>query len=249
MQKRKKSKQIKKLQKDLRVVIKLLVLAVVITLAHQSIAGMSSDNYQIWIDTFDAGGGLTNSTGFKVDSNLSEFTAGRSESANFGQRTAFSGIEGEPTVGFSVQSVNLDFGELSPKITRYATHIFSAYTNAKEGYTIKVYGQSLHSADYTIEPIGTTAASISIGAEQFGLNLVRNTLPALGANPSGGIGLAAPNYNQVNKFAFHEGDTIAYAESYSYQTNFTVTAIVNIADDTPAGAYETVLTYEFIPIF
>ena len=210
---------------------------------------MASDNYRIWLDTFDAGGGLTNSAGFKVDSNLSDFNTDQSESANFGQRNAFSGIEGEPTVGFSVQSVNLDFGELSPKITRYATHIFSAYTNAKEGYTIKVYGQSLHSADYTIGAIGSTATSLAIGAEQFGLNLVRNTLPALGADPVGGIGAAAANYNQVNKFAFHEGDTIAYAESYSYQTNFTVTAIVNIADDTPAGAYETILTYEFIPIF
>ncbi|MCX6742622.1 MAG: hypothetical protein NT116_00105, partial [Candidatus Parcubacteria bacterium] len=178
-----------------------------------------------------------------------DINASRSDSANFGQGIAFSGIEGEPTVGFNVQSIMLDFGELSPKITRYSSHTFSAYTNAKEGYTIKVYGESLHSVDYTIEPIGSTATSLSIGTEQFGLNMVRNTLPALGANPSGGIGQAASNYDQADKFAFHEGDTIAYAESYTYQTNFTVTAIINIADDTPAGAYNTVLTYEFIPIF
>lgn len=245
----KRKSKIEKIKNQAKFYGKIFALALVLTLAHQSIAGMSSDNYQIWVDTFDAGGGLTNSSGFKVDSNLSDFNASQSESANFGQKIAFSGIEGEPTVGFSVQTVSLDFGELSSKITRYVTHTFSAYTNAKEGYTIKVYGQSLHSADYTIDVIGSTAASISIGSEQFGLNLVRNTLPDLGADPVGGIGVAAANYNEVNKFAFNSGDTIAYAESYSYQTNFTVTAIVNIADDTPAGAYGTVLTYEFIPVF
>ena len=238
-----------KIKLEAKVLGKLFVLALVLTLARQSIAAMSSGNYKIWLDTFDSGGGLTNSSGFKVDSNLSDFNASRSDSANFGQRIAFSGIEGEPTVGFSVQSVSLDFGQLSPQMTRYATHVFSAFTNAKEGYTIRVFGQSLHSEDYTIEAIGGAAESLALGAEQFGLNLVRNTLPALGADPVGGIGQAAADYNQVNKFAFNESDIIAYAASYSYQTNFTVTAIVNIADDTPAGAYATVLTYEFIPVF
>jgi hypothetical protein len=247
--KKKRKNKIEKIKNYAKVIGKLFALALVLTLAHQSIAGMSSDNYKIWVDTFDAGGGLTNSTGFKVDSNLSDFSASQSDSANFSQKTSFSGIEGEPTVGFSVDTVSLDFGQLSAKMTRYTTHSFSAFTNAKEGYTIRVFGQSLHSADYTIEAIGSTAASISIGSEQFGLNLVRNTLPALGANPTGGIGVASANYNQVNKFAFTGGDIIAYSASYSYQTNFTVTAIVNIADDTPAGGYETVLTYEFIPVF
>lgn len=249
MPKRKNNRKIEKLRQEMKAITKLIVLAVVITLAHQSVASMSSGNYQIWLDTFDSGGGMTNSTGFKVDSNVSGLTAEQSESTNFSQKVVFSGIEGEPTVGFSVDTVSLDFGQLSSKITRVTMHSFSAFTNAKEGYTIKVYGQSLHSPEYTIDPIGSTAAALSIGSEQFGINLARNTLPAIGANPSGGIGAATANYFQANKFAFNSGDTIAYAASYSYQTNFTVTAIVNIADDTPAGAYATVLTYEFIPVF
>jgi hypothetical protein len=246
---KRKNKKIETLHKELKAITKLIVLGIVLTLAHQSIGAMNSDNYQIWVDTFDSGGGMTNSTGFQVGSNLSDFSAGQSESSNFSQKASFSGIEGEPTVGFSVDTVSLDFGQLSSKITRVTMHSFSAFTNAKEGYTIRVFGQSLHSSDYTIDAIGSTAASLSIGSEQFGINLARNTLPAIGANPSGGIGLATANYNQANKFAFNSGDTIAYAESYSYQTDFTVTAIVNIADDTPAGAYATVLTYEFIPVF
>lgn len=233
----------------LKNVIKILVISLTLLLARQSLAAMDSGGFRIWLDTLDAGGGVTNTTGFSIDSNLSDLNTSGSQSNSFSQRVSFSGIEDEPTVGFNVESVSLDFGQLSPKSTSYSSHTFSAFTNAKEGYTIKVYGQSLHSADYTITAIGSTAASSSAGTEQFGINLVSNSVPRLGANPSGGIGHAAVNYNQANKFAFTEGNTIAYAESYSFQTNFTVTAIVNIADDTPAGAYETLLTYEFIPIF
>jgi len=228
---------------------KIIILGIVLIFCQQALASMDSDNYKIWLDTLDAGGGLTNTSGFKIDTNMGDFNATGSQSATFKQKIAFSGIEDEPTVGFNVQPVTLDFGRLSPKTTAYSSHSFSAFTNAKEGYTIKVYGESLHSDEYTITPIGGTASSPAPGTEQFGINLVSNSVPRLGQDPVGGIGQAGSNYNQANKFAYNEGDTIAYSVSYSYQTDFTVTAIVNIADDTPAGAYGTILTYEFIPVF
>ncbi len=230
-------------------IYKIILLLVLLFFASRALAKMSSSGYEIWLDTLDAGGGATNATNYQIDSNLGDFNASGSQSTTFKQKIAFSGIEEEPTVGFNVESVTLDFGELSPNSTGYSSHRFSAFTNAKEGYTIKVYGQSLHSDEYTITAIGGTAASSEPGTEQFGINLVSNSVPRLGEDPVGGIGQAAANYNQANKFAYNEGDTIAYSVSYSYQTDFTVTAIVNIADDTPAGSYATILTYEFIPVF
>lgn len=246
-----------------------MVLALMITLAHQSLASMSSENYRIWLDTFDAGGGESNSKDFKVESNLSDFNSSLSQSANFKQTFAFSGIGNEPTVGFSVneitgnqliqtykgdngaitQTFSLDFGQLSPHLTRIANHTISAYTNSVEGYTIRVYGQPLHSQTYTLKGIGDLAKESQPGTEQFGLNLAKNQILNSGADPAGGIGQAAANYSQADKFAYSSGSIIAYATSFSYQTNYTVTAIVNIADDTPAGDYGTVLTYEFIPVF
>jgi len=230
-------------------IYKIILLLVLLFFASRALAKMSSSGYEIWLDTLDAGGGATNATNYQIDSNLGDFNASGSQSTTFKQKIAFSGIEEEPTVGFNVESVTLDFGELSPNSTSYSSHSFSAFTNAKEGYTIKVYGESLHSDEYTITPIGGTAASSAPGTEQFGINLVSNSVPRLGEDPVGGIGQAAVNYDQANEFAYNEGDTIAYSVSYSYQTDFTVTAIVNIADDTPAGSYATILTYEFIPVF
>ncbi|MCX6743017.1 MAG: hypothetical protein NT116_02155, partial [Candidatus Parcubacteria bacterium] len=176
-------------------------------------------------------------------------TDGASQSQNFSEKVSFSPIEAEPTVGFSVQAANLNFGELSPNSTAYSSHTVSAYTNSSSGYTIKVYGTPLNNSYHTITAIGSTAQDSVAGTEQFGLNLVSNSVPVIGADPAGGIGQPAINYNVSNKYAYHEGDVIAQSPSFSYQTDFTVSVIVNIAPETTAGSYGTTLTYEFIPIF
>jgi hypothetical protein len=87
------------------------------------------------------------------------------------------------------------------------------------------------------------------GTEQFGINLVENTVPNVGTNPFGGIGKVSDQYNTANKYAYSDGATVAYAPSFSYQTDFTTSVIINISPQTPAGTYETLLTYEFIPVF
>ncbi len=226
-----------------------IAILIILVLVQQVNATMSSNNYNIWIDTFSGGGGDLSSSNYQIDSSISFEQGATSASANFSEIAAFSAIDDEPTVGFSIQSVTLNFGELSPSGTAYDTHTFSAYTNAQEGYTIKVYGDPLNNVNHTLAGIGSTSAQSQSGAEQFGINLVANTVPISGANPSGGIGQSSANYDTSNYFAYASGDIIAQAASYSYQTDFTTTVIVNISEETPAGAYTTVLTYEFIPVF
>lgn len=235
----------------MRILFKIFLLFLWLALAGQVWAAMSSDNYKVWLDTLSAGGGQVESTNgnFSIETDISGQTNTSSQSNNFRQNVGFVSIGGEPTVGFNVQTVLLNFGELSTKSTAYASHTFAAYTNAKEGYTVRVFGQPLNNGEYTLTPIGELSADSVPGTEQFGLNLVANTVPDIGANPQGGIGSAYTGYNVANKYAYSDGAIIAYATSYSFQTNFTVSVIVNIADDSPAGNYQTLLTYEFIPVF
>ncbi len=230
-------------------IIKIIIICFLLIMAQQVFAGMDSDDYQIWLDTLSPGGGRVNSDSYTIDSNITINTGNLSSSTNFSETSAFSGIEDEPTVGFDVQTVTLNFGELSPNSTAYSSHIFSAYTNSTAGYTIRVYGQPLHNSYHTITPIGSVLQDPSAGTEQFGINLVSNSVPIVGADPTGGIGQAAINYNVANKYAYQEGEVIAQAASFSYQTDYTVSVIVNISDETPAGSYGTTLTYEFIPVF
>ncbi|MGK3946406.1 hypothetical protein ABK046_49630, partial [Streptomyces caeruleatus] len=77
----------------------------------------------------------------------------------------------------------------------------AASTNGTLGYTITVNGNTLTSGSLDeIDPLPTGGTS-SVGSEQFGLNLVANTTPAVGAARSGsGTAAALSNYGTANTF-------------------------------------------------
>ena len=85
------------------------------------------------------------------------------------------------------------------------------------------------------------------GTEQFGINLVANTVPSsLGANPNNGtppddfgFGEAAPNYDTPNSYRFVSGDTVAFAPKESGETEYTISYLANVAALTPGGIYKT----------
>jgi len=230
-------------------IIVFITILIALILAQHVYASMSSSNYSVWIDNLSAGGGRVESTTYIVDSSLSGQASQPGQSTNFYEKSGFSAIDDEPTVGFNVSSSTLNFGELSTSSTAYSSNTFSAYTNSNAGYTIKVYGEALHTSEYTLTEIGATAQSSSTGTEQFGMNLVANATPVVGQDPSGGIGQAATNYDTANNFAYNEGDVIAQAASFTYQTDYTASIIINIEDETPSGNYGTTLTYEFITVY
>jgi hypothetical protein len=80
-----------------------------------------------------------------------------------------------------------------------------------------------------------------MGIEQFGINLVANTLPiSFGANPDNGqfgFGSVASGYNTPNNFRYVNGETIASASKDSGITNYTISYIVNVAPLTAGGTY------------
>jgi hypothetical protein len=84
----------------------------------------------------------------------------------------------------------------------------------------------------------SSAATSQVGVEQYGINLVANTLPtSFGANPISGFGVAASGYNTLNNYKYVSGDMIASAPKSSAQTNFTISYIVNASTTTAGGTY------------
>ena len=73
-------------------------------------------------------------------------------------------------------------------------------------------------------------------------NLKQNTSPSIGAEPSGGSGMAASGYDTANFFKFVSDDTIALSNSFSTSTDFTISYLGNINTATEAGSYSTILT-------
>lgn len=151
-----------------------------------------------------------------------------------------------PTLTFTVDLTTCNLGTLSASSTGSCSHTMTAASNATSGYSISYIASATLTSPAldTIDDNGGTALANAINDEQFGLNLVANTTPTVGANPSGGSGAAAANYGTANSFAFNTaGATVATTTGPSATTTFTVSYIANIDSATEAGLYTKTQTY------
>jgi hypothetical protein len=137
-----------------------------------------------------------------------------------------------------------DMGNLYANQTLTATSQMAAGTNANTGYVITANGPTMTAGLHTIAPLARPAPS-NQGANQFGINLVANTDPAIGSDPDGASVNAqvTPSYAIPNEFTYNNGDVVAEAGGVSLIRRFTVSYIVNSANNLAAGVYTTTLTF------
>ncbi len=142
------------------------------------------------------------------------------------------------TVGDSI-----DMGTLKTNNVTTATSQFVAGTNADNGYTVTVNGNSLTSGNNVLKAMSNMSISLP-GTNQFGMNLRQNISPVIGQNPTG-TGSAAPvgSYNIPDNFIFNSGDTIASTSTVDNYRKFTASYIANIDANQPGGYYATTLTF------
>jgi len=226
-----------------------LVLALSIFLLPIGIwARMGSTNYIIWADVFSSGGNEdSSSANYTMQDTIGEaiILSATSTSANYGIKAGFREMYADQYITLAITDTAVDLGILSASGVKTDSHDMTVDTNANNGFTVTVTGATLASGANTITAIGSTALASAVGTEQFGINLVANTSPAVGANPSGTapIGFAADQYNAADFFAFNSGDAVATSTIPINQTAFTVSYIANITATTEAGTYTTTLTY------
>ncbi|MDB5185107.1 MAG: hypothetical protein JWN38_915 [Candidatus Saccharibacteria bacterium] len=138
---------------------------------------------------------------------------------------------------------NLDFGELSSVQSKQATSQMMATTNGKSGYSILLSGTTMTSGNDVIDALATSDVSRP-GVSQFGLNLRANSSPAIGADATG-PGTASPtaNYGQANFYRFGPNEAVAGNPIPDLTRRYTVTYVVNVPKDQPAGVYASTVTY------
>lgn len=152
----------------------------------------------------------------------------------------------------SVAGSTIDFGSFSSSTASTGTSVMAASTNGDSGYGITVNGATLTSGGDTITALTSPTAS-SAGSEQFGLNLMDNTTPNVGADvnptPNGTTlrGQPSTDYDTADVFKFVTGNQVAASDnggagSTNAQT-FTVSYLVNIGGATEAGTYTATMTY------
>lgn len=137
-----------------------------------------------------------------------------------------------------------DMGDLNANSTLIAQSQMAVGTNASGGFAITAYGTP-PSAGTSVIPSTTTPSESRPGTNQFGINLVANNAPQVGNDPEGTWlnAVAAPGYEQPNRYKYKSGDVVAYSPNVSLMKKFTVSYILNSSSDLRAGVYTTTITY------
>ena len=136
-----------------------------------------------------------------------------------------------------------DMGTLSPNDTLTAQSQMAVGTNASQGFVVTANGPPMAAGTSVINSPALPTES-QPGTNQFGINLVENTVPAIGGNPEGTWANAVPSadYAIPNKYKFVSGDVVAYSPNVSLMRKFTVSYILNSSKDLRAGVYTTTIT-------
>lgn len=137
-----------------------------------------------------------------------------------------------------------DMGTLDENSTLVAQSEMAIGTNATAGFVITANGPPMSAGTNIINSIATPTESRP-GTNQFGINLVSNTAPAIGNDPQGPWtnAITTPDYGMTDMYKFVSGDVVAQAPNVSLMRKYTVSYIVNASQSLRAGVYTTTITY------
>lgn len=214
----------------------------------------SSNNYQVTETQFSSGTNTRSCSG----SYCAKVTIGDTAigSAANGVNTAKFGsdVGSDPLLEMIVEAGESNLGVLTTETTATKVTKVKIRTHLSEGYVLQIIGDPPKYSGHTLKTSNTPAQSVP-GTEQFGINLAANTNPVVGENlvqvpdAQTSFGVVADNYKAPNLFMFMSGDVVARSTTSSGQTDYTISMIVNIANETPAGKYSGDFSAVVIPVY
>ncbi len=231
--------------------IRRALIVLVLTCAIQGVVSAqtsTSPSYSTYEYSFGTGGDNNlSSSNYSATADTGATAVGGSTSTNFGAEAGTITPRDE-YIEFVVNASTVSLGEQSVASTSQGTATFYVKAYVSSGYAVRNASVALTYNGHTMASPGSAVAS-AIGTEQFGINLMANTcalcLPStsFGAapvqNPDGtfSYGAAASGYDTSNVYKYVNGDIIAQSTKSSGRTDFTISYILNIANNTPAGFY------------
>lgn len=205
-------------------------------------AQVASPNYKLEEVFMGTGGDLDSSSpNYRAKLSAGESGVGNVKSTNYQAQGGFNTDRTE-FLEFIITGSNLDLGVLSNNTTTTATTTFSVKAYLTHGYVVQTVSDPPQNGSYSLTALATPTASAT-NTEQFGINLVDNSSPNIGANPtqtpdsSFSYGQAASGYDTPNLFKYVKDDIIAQSSQSSGTTNYTISYIFNTRGATPGGTY------------
>jgi hypothetical protein len=211
-----------------------------VTFAAQS----NSSNFQVNEVFFGSGGELNAcSTGsYCAKQSAGELAVGNTSSANYQAQGGFN-TDRTPYIEFTTSNTNSDLGTMTPTAAKTANANFTVKAYLAHGYAVTNASDPPKNGTYTMQNLALPDNS-SPGDEQFGINLVANTDPAtFGANPvqdpnnTFSFGMVSADYSAADTYKYVKGDTVAYSDSSTSFTTYTVSYMFNVSNITPGGQY------------
>lgn len=238
---------------------RVLVLSVALALAGVGTAAATttskSGNYSV--TEVQLGGGSQQhqcSTNYCAKSTAGDTTVGQSKSANysaqFGSNTTDKPLLQVMTGG----SGNHDLGVVDSSAVATAVNSVSVRTYLMQGYAIALSGSSPSQGTHAILPMSTADISRP-GTEQFGVNLVANTTPAIGVDPTiqpsgdSAVNYIVGGYGTANHFKYVPGDLLVENYQQDGEIDYTLSMILNVSNTTPAGHYKGDFSAVVVPLF
>lgn len=221
-------------------------------------AQYTSPNYEINEIFIGTGGELEACSASYCSAQILGGTAVGNTSSNSFRADGGFGTPGEPVLAVSVFNTVIDFGILNTSTTAAATANFNVKNYLSHGYVVRIYGDppTNYTGPGTYSLTALNSPSIpQPGVEQFGVNLVANTSPGIGADPvqvpdnTFSYGAASAGYNTSNNFKYVDGDIFAESTISTGETDYTLSIIANIANSTRGGQYMTTLVVQAIATF
>jgi len=220
----------------------------------------SSPNYSVTETQFGSGSALNDcSASYCAKLSAGDTAVGRASSNNYSAQLG-SNTSDVPYLAVSIGGGAHDMGVLDDTHTVTATNTVDVTTYLSGGYVIQLVGatpsQGVHNLSVPLGEPGDVPFTSQQGAEQFGINLVANTAPAIGSNavnePSGGAlsaGIVQPGYDTQNEFKYIDGDVIVNNPNGSGEALYTLSMIINVSSVTPGGHYSGGYSAVVIPTF
>jgi hypothetical protein len=178
---------------------------------------------------------------------------GKASSANYSAQFG-ANTDNVPLLEVITEAGIQNLGVLDTEHTATATRIVKVRNYLSKGYIIQLAGEPPSQGTHALTGI-TEPSTSHQGAEQFGVNLVANTAPSVGADPIQvpsnviSFGYVADDYVTQNLFKYINGDIVAKSDSSTGETDFTISMIINVSNTTPAGRYGGSLSAIVVPTY
>lgn len=220
-------------------------------------AQSSSSNYRVEESFFGTGGEVdATSPNYRARQSAGALGVGSASSNNYDAVAGFN-TPTDPFLEMYVTDADVDLGTLSDTTTSSGSAqggdcncSFSVRSYLTSDYVVlNASRPPTNENGYSLKSKTVQGApSTNQGTEEFGMNVVDNTAPDIGANPKNqpddtfADGHAESGYNIPNQFKYGIGDIIARSPTVSGnpgvgKTDYTISYIAKISGITPAGAY------------